>query len=268
MQKIILLSLLIFAFSKLNEVEFNKDLYFDINNNIFEFTSQTSGSLFVSVKFKADGLLNMKLTCGIKSTNIGVGKNGAGTIVDLDVGMNVKIELVYSKSSNKNGTIWINPSTNEIKVDLNKIYKWKFDHNEWIYNRDMNLTYFIDNAEKDVKFIFEYKNEIEGQKVNNPFEICHGSECKKDITTYDFVKGESYKIYVRSTKALFPSFSFHDIDKKDDEDEGEDTDSDIDPDTDSDSDDHSDSDDPSDKGNYSYYVSLNLWIISLILLFL
>jgi len=249
MQKFYFLSLLILACSRLNEVEFNKDLNFDINNNIFEFTGQTSGSLFIAVKFSVGNLVRLNVSyvsSGKYSEESSVEKNGLGVIVDLNKGANVKLEFKYSKSSNEKGTVWMNPSTNIIKVDLNKIYKWKFDISKWIYNRDMNLTYSIENAEKNVKFIFEYKNEIEGQKVNNPFEVCHGSECKTDITTYDFVKGESYKIYVRGTKYLFPSFSFHDINIPD-----QDTDS-----------------GNTDSGNYSYYLSLNLWIISLILLLL
>ena len=262
MQKIILLSLLVLACSRLNEVEFGKDLYFDINNNKFEFTSQTSGALFVSAKMRVYNLVELHVSDGSSSESHSINKNGAGTIMFLNKGRTYKIELRYYRSSSKNGTVWINPSTNEVKVDLNKIYKWKYDYDGMFYYRDLNLTYSIDNAEKNVKFIFEYKNEIGGQKVNNPFEICHGNECKKDISTYDFIKGESYKIYVRGTAQYFPSFSFRDIDKPDEEDEGEDTDSDIDPETDSDTDDHS------DKRNYSYYLSLNLWIISLILLFL
>ena len=140
MQKIFFLSLLILACSRLNEVEFNKDLYFDINNNIFEFTSRTTGTLFISVKFRVGNLVRLKVSYGINSEEMSVEKNGLGVIVDLNKGDEVKLEFKYSKSSNKNGTVWINPSTNEIKVDLNKIYKWKFDVSKLIYNRDMNLT--------------------------------------------------------------------------------------------------------------------------------
>ena len=140
MQKIFFLSLLILACSRLNEVEFNKDLYFDINNNVFEFTSQTTGTLFISVKFRVGYLVRLYIKAGLTSQEVPVYSNGAGYIVDLNKGDDVKLEFKYSKSSNKNGTVWINPSTNEIKVDLNKIYKWKFDVSKWIYNRDMNLT--------------------------------------------------------------------------------------------------------------------------------
>ena len=108
------------------------------------------------------------------------------------------------------------------------------------------------------------------EKAQNPFEICHGEECIKNITTYDFKKGESYKIYARIYKYILPAFSFHDIDKKDGDetdqtDQTDQTDSDSTDQTDSDSTDHTDSD-TTDGKNYSYYLSLNLLAISILLL--
>ena len=138
-----------------------------------------------------------------------------------------------------------------------------------MFDTNDSMIFSIDNAERDVTFIFKYN-----EKAKNPFEICHGEECQKDITTYDFKKGESYKIYARS----FPAFSFHDIDKKDgdetdqtdqtdqtDSDSTDQTDSDSTDQTDSDSTDHIDSD-TTDGKNYSYYLSLNLWAIFILLL--
>ncbi len=101
-------------------------------------------------------------------------------------------------------------STDEIKVDLNEKYEWKYDCNGILIN-EPKIVYSIDNAEKDVTFIFKYKETIGGQKVQNPFEVCHGEECKKGVTTYDFEKGESYKIYATPANGILPSYSFHDI---------------------------------------------------------
>ena len=116
MQKIFLLSLLVLACSRLNEVEFGKDLYFDINNNKFEFTSQTSGALFVSAKMRVYNLVELHVSDGSSSESHSIDKNGAGTIMFLNKGRTYKIELRYYRSSSKNGTVWINPSTNEVKV--------------------------------------------------------------------------------------------------------------------------------------------------------
>ena len=49
----------------------------------------------------------------------------------------------------------------------------------------------------------------------NPFEVCHGEDCESNIETYDFEKGESYKIYVKVAKLgdfyYIPSFKFGDV---------------------------------------------------------
>ena len=34
----------------------------------------------------------------------------------------------------------------------------------------------------------------------NPFEVCLGQECKKDLEKYDIKKGQSYKIYAKVIK--------------------------------------------------------------------
>ena len=51
MQKIILLSLFILTCSKLNTIEFDKEIPFDRNNNVFEFTTKGDGALFLSITF-------------------------------------------------------------------------------------------------------------------------------------------------------------------------------------------------------------------------
>ena len=259
MQKIILLSLFILTFSKLNAVEFDKEIPFDRNNNEFEFPTQSDGSLFLSITFPASGILSLQFGgCG-SATSSRIDGPGEGVILSFRSEMTCKLVLYYGgdPSSNVTGTIWMHLSTDEIKVDLNETYETKFDFNG-LFDTNDSMIFSIDNAERDVTFIFKYK-----ENAQNPFEICHGEECIKNITTYDFKKGESYKIYARS----FPAFSFHDIDKKDDDetDSTDQTDSDSTDQTDSDSTDHTDSD-TTDGKNYSYYLSLNLWAIFILLL--
>ena len=258
MQNIIFLSLFILTCSKLNTIEFDKEIPFDRNNNEFEFTSQIDGALFVSLTFPVSNLLYVKFHNGDYEDGSNVEKPGIGEIFSFGSGKTCKLVIEYSdKSSNETGTIWMHLSTDEIKVDLNETYEWKYDFDGILIN-NYPMIFSIDNAERDVTFIFKYN-----EKAKNPFEICHGEECQKDITTYDFKKGESYKIYARS----FPAFSFHDIDKKDDDetDSTDQTDSDSTDQTDSDSTDHTDSD-TTDGKNYSYYLSLNLLAISILLL--
>ena len=268
MQKIILLSLFILTFSKLNAVEFDKEIPFDRNNNVFEFTTKGDGALFLSITFPVSNLLRANFTgCGF-SSDYSINKPGQGNIFSFESGKTCKLELIYKdQTSNVKGTIWMHPSTDEIKVDLNETYEWKYDVTLFVF-QNYQIIYSIDNAERDVTFIFNFKDTIPGKTVKNPFKVCHGEECQEDITTYDFKKGESYKIYATVYNSILPAFSFHDIDKKDDDesdqtDSTDQTDSDSTDQTDSDSTDHTDSD-TTDGNNYSYYLSLNLWIISIL----
>lgn len=148
------------------------------------------------------------------------------------------MSLVFFSDSNEKGTIWINPSWNELKVDLNKQYIWKVEYSS-TFGYETNLTYAINNAEKKVTFKFTYNK---GSKnLPNPFRVCHGGDCKDNVETYDFEQGQSYKIIVKiviikdgeSDVYYFPTFKFGDI-----------------------------------KGDWSYSFNLssNLWIISLLLL--
>ena len=209
MQKIILLTLFILTCSKLNAVEFDKEIPFDRNNNEFEFPTQSDGSLFLSITFPASGILSLQFGCGSSAISR-IDGPGEGIILSFRSEMTCKLVLYYGgdPSSNVTGTIWMHPSTEEIKVDLNETYETKYDFND-LFDTNDSMIFSIDNAERDVTFIFKYKEEAE-----NPFEICHGEECIKNITTYDFKKGESYKIYAKHIQVdniwVFPSFSFLD----------------------------------------------------------
>jgi len=187
MQKIILLSLFILTCSKLNTIEFDKEISFDRNNNVFEFTTQGDGALFVSITFPVSNLLRGNFTgCGF-STYYSVNKLGNGDIFPFESGKTCKLELLYKdQTSNEKGTIWMHPSTDEIKVDLNETYEWKYDVTEFVF-QNYQIVYSIDNAERDVTFIFNFKDTISGKTVKNPFKafkVCHGEECPEDINTY------------------------------------------------------------------------------------
>ena len=84
------------------------------------------------------------------------------------------------------------------------------------------MIYAVENAEKNVTFKFEYNDKIYDDddevdiNIENPFEVCHGTDCKTDIKTYDFEKGQSYKINAKVQKVgeseisdyVLPAFSF------------------------------------------------------------
>ena len=97
-------------------------------------------------------------------------KPGLGIIENFRKG--IFYNLTFVIDSNAKGTIWLNPSWNELKVDLNKIYEWKI-YSRSLYAIESNLTYVIDNADKNVKVKFTYNNNGEIYKPKNPFTVCH-----------------------------------------------------------------------------------------------
>ena len=51
---------------------------------------------------------------------------GLGIVGAFSKGNSNKIILEYKSDSNAKGIIWMNPSINEIKVDLKQAYQWKY----------------------------------------------------------------------------------------------------------------------------------------------
>ena len=81
-------------------------------------------------------------------------------ISSLSKGYTYTIELrYYNPNSDAKGLIWVNPSNNEIKVNLTKKYEWKFDYAK-ISGEETKLIYAIDNSEKKVTFNFKYNSKM------------------------------------------------------------------------------------------------------------
>ena len=222
MSKLILISLLIFVASKNFAIEYGQEVSFDKNNNIFQFYSGNSDAVFIYVLFESSDKLHFKMSNGAGSSlTADIKSPGDKFISSLRKGYTYTIELdYYNPNSDAKGLIWVNPTNNEIKVNLTKKYEWKFDYAK-IYGAETKLIYAIDNSEKKVTFNFKYNSKMkldDGSTVQNPFEVCHGTDCKNSVSIYDFEEGESYKIYVKvildesgfMEKYTLPSFYFCD----------------------------------------------------------
>ena len=222
MNKLILISLLIFVASKNFAIEYGQEVSFDKNNNIFQFYSGNSDAVFIYVLFESSDKLHFKMSNGAGSSlTADIKSPGDKFISSLRKGYTYTIELdYYNPNSDAKGLIWVNPSNNEIKVNLTKKYEWKFDYAE-ISGAETKLIYAIDNSEKNVTFNFKFNSKMkldDGSTVQNPFEVCHGTDCKSSLSTYDFEEGESYKIYVKVIldksgflkQYVLPSFYFCD----------------------------------------------------------
>ena len=219
MKKYILISLLILAASKNIVIEYGKEVSFDKNNNIFQFDSGRSDAVFIHIVYGSSDSLNFIMTNSKDSIQTIITSPGRGLIFSVDKDATYTIRLEYSNpNSNANGTIWVNPMYNEIKVNLTKKYEWKFDYED-TDGKAANLIYSIDNCEKNVTFEFKYNSKMklrDGSFAKNPFWVFHGASGEGSVTTYNFKEGESYKIEARVIKNSFdsdqyyilPSFSF------------------------------------------------------------
>ena len=88
--------------------------------------------------------------------NLDVDYPGIAFVIPFKRGDSVKIQIKgrFEERCSKYiaGNIWMNPSTNEIKVDLKKEYEWNYDYKKDCFKKDhiekiiSDLTYSIDNA--------------------------------------------------------------------------------------------------------------------------
>ena len=227
MKKIIYISLLVIEIlSKINVVEYGKEIPFDINNNEFLLTFKEPGLLLISITFGTPDILNLNMFYTSLDDEILIDPPGDKILMPYRPNYTNKIILEYLSPSNTKGTIMFLPTTEEMPIKLNQIYQWKYNIICHFYNLDKNeLIYSIDKAEKDAILEFKYDNNFKVEEnviAQNPSKICHGDTCENSITTYNIKKGESYKIYItlnviekpKENKPsintyYLPSFSFH-----------------------------------------------------------
>ena len=212
MKRILTISLFILISSKANVIEFHKEIPFDNNNNEFEFTYDKTDNFFI--KITANDSCQLNLNADEDHYSIGTSGGNSGFIIHQVFSDFYKIKI--ESKTNVKGTFWIHPFLTEIKIDLNSTVDWNYYTHSSAENQP-KLIFAIDNAEKNATFIFKYNKGIYEDNPN-PFEVYHGTDYKDQVITYNFKKGESYKIYVyhyEKNKILyFPSFSIFDKTKE------------------------------------------------------
>ena len=119
------------------------------------------------------------------------------------------LEFAGVFESSGNGTFIIHSVRNEIKIKLKNKYgdlthplSYSNDMDKELSLPDISyITYSVPNLEKDVTVTFDYNGNCSPFTIDeNPFKVCHNNDCKENIETYDFKKGESYKIMVKLQK--------------------------------------------------------------------
>ena len=161
MKKIIYISLLIITISKINIIEYGKEIPFDKDNNEFELTFKESGALLVSVTFGVPDILQLNMSFKGSEYKDKVTPPGISSIMLYGPDFTNKIKLEYLSPSNEKGTIWLQPTTEEVKIKLYQTYEWKYNLNiNLIQIRDFQLVYSIDKSEKDAILEFKYDNKF------------------------------------------------------------------------------------------------------------
>ena len=175
--------------------------YFDTNSYSYDIDCQNSstGSSGSGSSEKVDVVnqIDKSGTCTIKFEE---GK-GSFIIYTLNIELGIKLK-------NKYGNINL------------PIYTEEKDEK---YINISQLTFSVPNLERDATVKFEYTEKAETSEgtydMENPFKVCHGNDCQENIETYNFKKGESYKIMVKAVKkesryegtfSLIPGFTFYD----------------------------------------------------------
>ena len=100
-----------------------------------------------------------------------------------------------------------------------EIFFQDYKDDEHHFTSVSQLTFSVPKLDRDVIANFEYSKEARLDyavvPIENPFKICHGKECKENLSTYEFKKGESYEINIKVSNiadrdVIIPGFAFYD----------------------------------------------------------
>ena len=116
MRKLLLISLFFLASSA--TLEYAKETSYDSETNKqFEFTYSGSGYVFIYVSCGTVNNMDVHYSAGSSLTgSTSCNKPGVGLLLSPTTETNYDIALKGNKKDR--GTIWVNPSTNELAVDL------------------------------------------------------------------------------------------------------------------------------------------------------
>ena len=179
-------------------LDFDKETSFDKNNCVLTFNNEDEAKNFYLVKITTS---TKTLSCKCECT-------GAAKIEPLvnkyfilksekgqcDITITSPSEDIFPIQ----GTIWVHPIKNTIQAD---IAKNKYEIGNLLESDESTppIVYSVSNLENDTEINFAYSKgnvTINDKKfyLSNPFEVCLGNDCKKNIKSYKFLKGNNYEI--------------------------------------------------------------------------
>ena len=205
MMSLIFILTLISSKEMTSNLEYGVDIPFKIDRFYSKINFNYEGSLEDPIIIYAepdydDFVFTYNPKSAIYYTTKTMSKKGNGLIVK--AGSNdIGIEVHYLNRTTGTGKFWINPSKNELKIDLSKKYGKMIPIYSNYINAENAITYDITNLKRDYTIIFKYQKEMKINytyyNISNPFVVCRKNECKENITIYNFTKGESYKIIIK-----------------------------------------------------------------------
>lgn len=197
---------------------------FDSNsNNLFKYEYKGPGKDLIVIYLYFEG---GAYTYDIDCLSEGTSRSGSGyedIFMHAQIGKSGTCSLKFEEGK---GYLIIYTLNTELGIKLKNKYG---NVNLPVYTDNDGLidisqfTFSVPNLEKDatVKFQFNEKALTNWDifTMENPFKVCHGNDCKENLDTYDFKKGESYKIMVKAVKKtdrhdnslyVIPGWTFYD----------------------------------------------------------
>ena len=184
---------------------YNENTKFDKDNNEFnvEYTGEKTGLLIYVTQ--QNNISTVYLNCTNETESEEMSGPGGGQILNIFEAACFLSIVGYQEEAK--GTVWIYPMNKEIDIDLSQKYGKLYSIINY-FDLYPTLTYNIKNLDKDVKCIFDYSStftlaDMLVTGLLNPFKVCHDDDCSENIKTYDFKKGNNYKIYIKQETKEF-----------------------------------------------------------------
>ena len=159
--------------------EYGVDIPFDQNNNEFHFyyEGEPNDNLVVYIEYSESRLQYEHTAEGQGTYSGSFLPPGTAYVFHLgETKVNHIIKLSNFTTDGK-GTLWLNPLKNQISIDLNdgKNYQKKLKVRTAYQMMNKEALIFVT---KQFTSDFIYQFDYDEHSMANPFEICHGNDCK------------------------------------------------------------------------------------------
>ena len=190
-----------------------------INDNAKEFTLNFEGlkNEILLLYFALQGPLTINYECGSSKKGDIIYASSGDKLEFFEPGKSkISCNFHFTPTEGKENTLIIIPTKNPLKLKL----KNKYELPSFKTMSSLDITEFkftVQDLEKDKTAIFQYHLNKDTDSLGNPFTVCEGSNCQKNISIYEFKKGKTYTILVGVKKEeidyidyiLTPGFSFY-----------------------------------------------------------